>query len=57
MRDVVVEESPWIFNSHTISFIMHHGWLNNFKQNEVAPDYIQYLRVDPVLRAQKKGQL
>jgi ABC-type oligopeptide transport system substrate-binding subunit len=56
MRDLVVEESPWIFKFHSVSYDLYHDWLYNFKQNEVANDYLKYLRVDPVLRAKNKGK-
>lgn len=52
MRDIVTEESPWIFNAHRLQYRAAHGWLTNFKWTEVAFDYAKYLRVDPKKRAE-----
>jgi ABC-type transport system substrate-binding protein len=57
LRDIVVEESPWIFSAHTISYTLYQGWLNNYKPNEVSMDFMQYLDVDPKLRAELKTKL
>ena len=57
MRDIVVAESPWIFNAHRQSYKLYHGWVSNFKWNDIANDYYKYLRVDPKKRAELKVKL
>jgi ABC-type transport system substrate-binding protein len=57
MRDITIEESPWIFAAHTISYTLYHGWLKNYKPNEVSMDFIQYLEIDPKKRAELKTKL
>jgi ABC-type transport system substrate-binding protein len=57
MRDITVEESPWIFTAHTITYTLYHGWLNNYKPNEVSMDFLQYLEIDAKLRAELKAKL
>lgn len=53
MRDIVANETPWIFISHRTGYRLTHGWLNNFKWTEVGYDYPKYWRVD----AQKRAEL
>jgi len=57
MRDIVVEESPWIFSMTRKYYRAYHGWLNNFKYNEIDYDFLKYLRVDPKKRAELKAKL
>lgn len=57
MRDIVVEESPWVFNVHRLGYRVQHGWLKNFKRHVMVQDYVKYLRVDPKARAEKKNSL
>lgn len=57
MRDIVVEESPWLFNIHRMGYRIVHGWLHNFKWNDVQLDYLKYMRVDPKQRAELKPKL
>lgn len=57
MRDIVVEESPWLFNTHRLGYRLVHGWLNNFKWTDIQNDYFKYLRVDPKKRAELKAKL
>ncbi len=57
MRDITVEESPWIFNLTRKYYRLYHGWLRNFKWNEMAPDVFKYMRVAPKKRAELKPEL
>ena len=57
MRNIVVAEAPWIFNIHRLSYKLYHGWLNNFKWNDISMDYFKYLRVDAKKRAESKASL
>jgi oligopeptide transport system substrate-binding protein len=57
MRDIVTEETPWIFNAHRTRYTIIHGWLNNFKWNDIQNDYFKYLRVDAKKRAELKAKL
>jgi ABC-type transport system substrate-binding protein len=57
LRDVTVEEAPWIFNAHRLGYRLIHGWVHNFKWNEIKLDYFKYLRVDPKERAELKSKL
>jgi len=57
MRDLVVEDSPWIFNVTRKNYRLYHGWLGNFKWHEMANDVFKYMRIDPIKRAQLKPKL
>lgn len=57
MRDIVVEEQPWIFSMTRKYYRPYHGWLNNFKYNEIDYDMFKYMRVDPKKRAELKAKL
>ena len=57
MRDIVVEESPWIFNGHRTEAIVNHKWVKNFKYSDVIPDTAKYIRIDAKERAENKAKL
>lgn len=52
LRDIVAEESPWIFNAHRLGYKVVHGWVQNFKWTEVGYDYPKYIRIDSKKRAE-----
>jgi ABC-type transport system substrate-binding protein len=57
MRDIVVEESPWMLSAHRVGYRLVHGWVQNFKWNEIQNDYFKYLRIDAKKRAELKAKL
>jgi ABC-type transport system substrate-binding protein len=57
LNAIVVEESPWIFTAHRQSYKVVHGWLKNFKWNDIQNDTAKYLRVDPKKRAELSKKL
>ena len=57
LRDIVVDQSPWLFIAHREMYREYHGWLHNFKPNEISQRWFKYLRVDPKQRAQLKPKL
>jgi oligopeptide transport system substrate-binding protein len=57
MRDLVVEESPWIFDLHRKAYRLVHGWVNNFKNSEMQNDIYKYIRIDSKKRAEIKSKL
>lgn len=56
MRDIAVEEHPWIINVHRLGFFLSHSWLKNFKPNRVIDGAMKYYRVDPKARAEQKAK-
>lgn len=57
MRDIVVEETPWLLSAHRLGYHVVHGWLHNFKWSDIQLDSYKYLRVDPKKRAELKPAL
>ena len=57
MRDILVEDSPWMFSLHRLNYRLVQGWLKNFKYSEMSNDIYKYLRVDPKQRAELKPKL
>jgi oligopeptide transport system substrate-binding protein len=52
MVDIARRDAPWIFGFHPKGYTLRHSWLANVKPNDMAGNTIQYLRVDPQLRAE-----
>ncbi len=50
MTGIVVEETPWIFNFHSSSYVLRHNWYRNGKTHAISGNYKKYLRVDPEAR-------
>lgn len=57
LRDIVADESPWVFNAHRLGYRLVHGWVGNFKWTEVANDYPKYIRIDAKKRAELGSKL
>lgn len=57
MRDIVVEDTPWIFSLTRTDYYLANGWLKNFKYNQITSDWFKYLRVDPKKRAELKPRM
>ncbi len=57
MRDLVVEEAPWVFNTHRLAYRISHGWIKNLKRHRMVSDDIKYFRIDPKARAEMKTKL
>jgi oligopeptide transport system substrate-binding protein len=53
LRDILAEECVWIFNLHRLNYRIVHGWVENFKANEIALDFAKYIRIN----SEKRGQL
>jgi oligopeptide transport system substrate-binding protein len=46
MRDIAVEDCPWLFLQHDQDLILAYDWVRNSKPHPVANDSAKYLRVD-----------
>lgn len=51
MRDIAVEDCPWIYVVHDRDLSLAHGWLTNVKPHGVANDVNKYRGVDAARRA------
>ncbi len=57
MVQIAVADCPWIFCSHRIIYSLHHGWLINFKYNDLSMNFYKYLRIDEEKKRELKKQL
>ncbi len=46
MGRMLVEDCPWIFLHHRMSYSLHHGWLRNVKHHDFPYGVEKYRRVD-----------
>jgi ABC-type transport system substrate-binding protein len=51
MREISVEDCPWIYTIHNEQLGIDYGWLKNGKPHGVANDLAKYWRVDGAQRA------
>jgi ABC-type oligopeptide transport system substrate-binding subunit len=56
MVDIARRDAPWIFGFHPKDYTLRHRWLANVKPNDMAGNTMQYLRVDPALRAELRRE-
>jgi ABC-type oligopeptide transport system substrate-binding subunit len=56
MVDIARRDAPWIFGFHPKDYTLRHRWLANVKPNDMAGNTLQYLRVDPALRAELRRE-
>lgn len=57
MRDIFVEDMPWIPNNHRIGYVVEHGWLNNLKKHKTLHGHYKYLRIDEAKKKELKAKL
>ncbi len=53
MIEIVQQDAPWAFGYFPTSAAAFHQWVYNGKPTQIVRNHIQYLRIDPALRAQK----
>ena len=51
MRDIFIEEMPWIVHRHRIYYYLRHDWLKNFKKEYMGSSSAKFMRVDAERRA------
>jgi hypothetical protein len=47
MRDIAVEDAPWIYINHDENLSLYYDWLTNVKSHPIANDTAQYRSVMP----------
>jgi oligopeptide transport system substrate-binding protein len=57
LRDILAEDCPWIFGSHSLGYKIVHGWTKNLKTTEVGLDFPKYIRIDGKQRAELSKKL
>ena len=56
LRDIAVEDCPWIYQTHNEAFALRQPWLHNLKPLPVANDTVKYWNVDGALRARLQAE-
>lgn len=56
MEALVIEDMPWLFLHHTLSFGLRHEWLKNYKRHEFPYGMGKYYRVDDAARSAWQDQ-
>ena len=46
MRDLVVEDAPWIFHVHRVRTSAHHPWVKNFLPSPMVNGWLRYVRLE-----------
>lgn len=57
MRDLFVEQMPWIPGVHRKGYMVVHGWIQNYKKNATMHGEYKYVKVDLEKKKQLKGKL
>lgn len=50
MAAIVIEDTPWVFGVHRVTFGLTHPWLKNYKPHEFNHGMAKYYRVETSLR-------
>jgi ABC-type transport system substrate-binding protein len=50
MAGIVVEDCPWIFMHHPMSYGLKHAWLKNYKPHDFPYGMVKYYRIDTEAR-------
>jgi ABC-type transport system substrate-binding protein len=54
MLDIARRDAPWAWGVHPMQFLLEHVWVYNAKPHHMANNTLKYLRIDPVLRAERR---
>lgn len=46
MADIIIEDCPWIFTSHPLSYVLNHGWVMNYKPHDFPYGMAKYYAID-----------
>lgn len=50
MVKMIVEDCPWIFGAHRLSYALVHPWLKNYKPHDLDHTRAKYFRIEPSLK-------
>jgi len=56
MVGILVEDAVWIPGTHSVSYILKHQWVRNFKPHGITGGYLKYRDVDVELRRRLRRQ-
>ncbi|MBV9468960.1 MAG: hypothetical protein JOZ57_06905 [Abitibacteriaceae bacterium] len=56
MRQIAVNDCPWIYEEHSESYGLTQPWLHNYKPHPVANNSAKYIGVDAAMRARLQSE-
>ncbi len=56
MVEIVRRDAPWVWGFHPKLFGLYHEWYYNAKPNLMGHNTLQYRRIDPDLRAERRAE-
>jgi ABC-type oligopeptide transport system substrate-binding subunit len=56
MIAILQKDAPWTWGFHPVSFGLKHEWVSNSKPNQMANNNIKYIKIDPVIREEKRRE-
>lgn len=54
MADIVIEDAPWIFMYHPMSFGLHHSWVKNYKPHDFPYGMTKYRKINMDMKSNWK---
>lgn len=57
MRDIFVDQAPWIPGAHRLGYLISHKWYKNLKRHSIINDVYKYRKVDTKLKVKLKAAL
>jgi oligopeptide transport system substrate-binding protein len=55
MSNIVIEDCPWIFTDHPMSYGLHHSWVRNYKPHDFPYGMLKYRKIDDSVRSEWKS--
>jgi oligopeptide transport system substrate-binding protein len=56
MIAIACRDAPWVWSYFPKNFSLQHAWVHNGKPNQMANNSLKYLKIDPALREQLRGE-
>jgi len=55
MLAIARRDAPWVWGFHPRDFGLYHNWVFNAKPHTMANNTIKYLRINPIIREEKRA--
>ncbi len=50
MKEILITDCPWVFNTHRLSEALQYKWVKNSKPHAVSGGNYKYIRIDTLMR-------
>lgn len=50
MADIIIEDCPWLFEHHPLSYGLHHHWVENYKPHDFPYGMVKYRKINAEAR-------